>query len=77
MQLDVSNLKEQSWHRVCINKQTLTIGRETFSLETGKVLSTIELTEEEELLTSCCFDGSMTAANIIKTLHGLRIETKS
>jgi len=31
--------------------------------------------DEEALLTSCCIDGSTTVANIVKTAHGLILET--
>ena len=75
LQLDISDLKEQSWTRVFIDQCILTVGRNTFSLDSGEVLRTKKLAKEEVLLTSCCFDGSTTVSDIIKTPQGLRIET--
>ena len=77
LKLDVSDLKEQSWNRVYINKWTLAIGQATFSLESGQSLRTKELADNEQPLTTCSFDGSSSVADIIKTPHGLRIETNS
>jgi hypothetical protein len=42
----------------------------------SKVLSRVEsLLNPETLLTSCCIDGSTTVASIVKTDHGLILET--
>ena len=42
----------------------------------SKVLSSLESAlHEEALLTSCCIDGSTSIASIVKTPHGLILET--